>query len=70
MVKKTHSLLFQFISLDASMYLDHFSETPTNDILMGKNTTVKIEVSIVKLPSTDGGDNDAAGPKRKRPMVF
>ena len=39
--------------------------TPTNDILMGRNTTIKIEVSVVELPST----GSAGGQKRKRMVL-
>ena len=59
--KKTHTLLFKFVGLDVSLFLDIFMKTPTNDILMGRNTTIKIEVSVVELPFT----GSAGGRKRK-----
>ena len=51
--------------LDVSLFLDIYMKTPTNDFLMGRNTNIKIEVSIVELSSA----GSAGGRKIKRMVL-
>jgi len=49
-IQETHALRFNFVDFNTSLLLDRFKTTSTDDILMGKKTTVIIEMSIVELP--------------------
>ena len=53
---KTRTVCFEFVGLDTSLYLNQFKKTPTSDILMGTNTTVKINIVIEDLPQSVEGE--------------
>ena len=54
---KTHTLRFNFVDFNTSVLLDRFKTTSIDDILMGKNTTVMIEMSIVPKAASASSSN-------------
>lgn len=61
---KTHTLRFDWEGLNCTKFRNQFCKLPLSDILMGRNITVKIRVSVYEYPRDDVSELEGDGQGR------